>query len=115
MKWFLAKLVYRIICGDGDHTAQFDEQLRLIAAADEKEGLLRAADIGRAEEDNFYNHKEQLVRWQFIGVPELYPLNELTDGAELYSRVKEVDDAMSYVTFVQNKAQQLREVSSYAN
>jgi len=27
MNWYLAKLVFRIICGDGDHTPQFDEQL----------------------------------------------------------------------------------------
>ena len=26
MHWFLAKIVYRIICGSGEHTAQFDEQ-----------------------------------------------------------------------------------------
>ena len=30
MKWYLAKIVYRIICGEGNHTPQFDEQLRLI-------------------------------------------------------------------------------------
>ena len=32
MNWYLAKIVYRIICGQGNHTAQFDEQLRLIQA-----------------------------------------------------------------------------------
>ena len=35
MNWYLAKMVYRIICGDGNHTPQFDEQLRLIKAQDE--------------------------------------------------------------------------------
>ena len=35
MKWYLAKLIYRIICGDGTHTPQFDEQLRLIHAEDD--------------------------------------------------------------------------------
>ena len=39
MKWYLAKIVFQIICGDGKHTAQFDEQLRLIAAADEDEAF----------------------------------------------------------------------------
>ena len=33
MNWYLAKIVYRIICGDGNHTAQFDEQLRLVQLA----------------------------------------------------------------------------------
>ena len=35
MKWYLAKIIYRIICGEGIHTPQFDEQLRLIHAEDE--------------------------------------------------------------------------------
>ena len=39
MNWYLSKLVFRIVCGDGQHRAQFDEQLRLIAAAD-KENML---------------------------------------------------------------------------
>jgi hypothetical protein len=29
MQWYLAKLVFQIICGDGNHRPQFDEQLRL--------------------------------------------------------------------------------------
>ncbi|MEP7129294.1 MAG: DUF4288 domain-containing protein, partial [Chitinophagales bacterium] len=29
MNWYLAKIVFRIICGDGLHQPQFDEQLRL--------------------------------------------------------------------------------------
>ncbi len=29
MKWYLAKLVFRIICGEGNHTPQFDEQFVL--------------------------------------------------------------------------------------
>ena len=36
MNWFLAKIVYRIVCGKGEHTPQFDEQLRLIGAEDEE-------------------------------------------------------------------------------
>ena len=36
MNWYLTKIVYQIICGEGNHTAQFDEQLRLIAADDEQ-------------------------------------------------------------------------------
>jgi hypothetical protein len=28
MRWFVAKIVYQIICGNGNHMPQFDEQLR---------------------------------------------------------------------------------------
>jgi len=32
MKWYLAKFVYQVISGNGNHTPQFDEQMRLIRA-----------------------------------------------------------------------------------
>ena len=107
MNWYLAKIVYRIICGNGNHTAQFDEQLRLVAAANEHDAFDKATAIGKREADIFMNQKQQLVQWQFVNVAELYPLSELIDGAELYSRVNEVDDAASYITFVHHKAQAL--------
>ena len=114
MKWYLAKLVYRIICGDGDHTAQFDEQLRLIAASDEQEAYTKGVTIGKDEEDTFYNHRSQLVRWEFINVSEIYRLSELIDGAEIYSKINEVDDAITYTTFVHRKAEQLQHSSTHS-
>jgi hypothetical protein len=108
MKWYLAKLVFRIVCGEGEHTAQFDEQLRLIAASDEDEAFGKAKDMGQCEQDTFYNLKQQLVQWKFVNVPELYHLTELIDGAELYSRINEVDDADAYTIFVHRKAESIQ-------
>src|SRR3954467_12737384 len=88
MHWYLAKLVYQIICGDGDHVAQFDGQLRLVSADSKEEAFLKARDLGKQEEERFYNRKQQLVQWLFINVSELYKLTELIDGAELYSRIE---------------------------
>ena len=113
MNWYPTKIVFQIICGDGEHTAQFDEQLRLVGAKDEDEAFEKARTRGRNEEDCFYNHKQQLVRWQFVNVSELYHVSELIDGAELYSRVNEVDDADSYIIFVNRKAQSIREKHSH--
>jgi hypothetical protein len=113
MKWYLAKIVYRIVCGEGDHTAQFDEQLRLIAAYDADEAFEKARNIGRQEQETFFNFKQQLVQWRFIDVPELYRLTELIDGAELYSRINEVDDADAYINFVQKKADSIEQKQSH--
>ncbi|MEO6406245.1 MAG: DUF4288 domain-containing protein [Ferruginibacter sp.] len=104
MNWYIAKIVYRIICGDGDHTAQFDEQLRLISAFNKAEAFDRSIALGKMEEDNFYNHDKLLVRWEFVNVLELYELNDLVDGAEIYSRIKEVNDGEGYSTFVHKKS-----------
>ena len=35
MNWYLSKIVYQIICDQGLHRPQFDEQLRLIYAEDD--------------------------------------------------------------------------------
>ena len=35
MNMCVAKIVYRIVCGDADHTAQFDVQLQLAFAPSE--------------------------------------------------------------------------------
>ena len=104
MNWYLVKIVFRIICGDGDHTPQFDEQLRLVSANDKKDAFYKAHQIGQREEDVFYNHKQQLVQWKFINVSELYKLGEMIDGAELYSRIEERDNADTYTEIINRKA-----------
>jgi len=104
MNWYLAKLVFRILCGDGNHCAQFDEQLRLISAGTKEEAFHKAQALGSSEEEMFFNKKEQLVQWQYIGICELYRLNELIDGAELYSRIEEKENAEAYILQVQSRA-----------
>jgi hypothetical protein len=109
MTWFLAKIIFRIICGNGEHTPQFDNQLRLIQAKDETEAFSKAKDIGEREQSSFLNEQENLVQWRFINVCELYKLSELIDGAELYSRVQETDNADVYIGLVNKKAAHIQE------
>jgi hypothetical protein len=104
MSWYLAKIVYRIICGQGNHTAQFDEQLRLIEADNSQEAFQKAKELGVKEEDKFSNEDQKLVQWKFINVAELYKLSGLLDGAELYSRVQETDNADLYIELTNRKA-----------
>jgi len=108
MNWYLSKIIFRIICGDGDHTPQFDEQLRLINATDEEEAFRKAMVLGEREQDGFYNHEQKLVQWKFINVAELYKLSGLLDGAEVYSRIHETDDPDRYIEFTNRKATHLR-------
>lgn len=107
MNWYLAKIVFQIVCGDGDHLPQFDEQLRLIGANDKEDAFRKAQAVGKREQETFLNRKEQLVQWQFINVSELYRLSELIDGAELYSRIEERDNAEAYIYTVHQKAESL--------
>lgn len=113
MNWYLAKLVYRILCGDGTHTPQFDEQLRLIHAADELHAFQKARRLGEKEEDSFLNAVNKPVHWKFIDVCELHKLDELIDGAEMYSRIHEEDDADIFIKMTNMRAAHLLENSAY--
>ena len=53
MNWYLTKIVFRIVCGEGKHTPQFDEQLRVIAADNKEEAFYKARAIGKDEEEFF--------------------------------------------------------------
>jgi hypothetical protein len=108
MQWFVAKIVYQIISGNGDHTPQFDEQLRLINADNRQDAWKRAAEIGAKEEYAFKNQRQELVEWRFINVPEVNLLTSLDDGMELYSRIEEPGDANAYISWLQVKAAQLK-------
>jgi hypothetical protein len=107
MEWFMAKIVYRIITGAGNHMAQFEEQLRLIQATHISKALQKATEIGRKGEDFFYNQQLQLVQWQFLNVTELKPLQHLNDGIELYTRIEEHDNAEAYMLTLQRRHSQL--------
>jgi hypothetical protein len=104
MNWYLIKIVFRIICGDGHHTAQFDEQLRIIFAENKIAALEKGHALGKQEGEVFLNNKQQPVQWKFINVTEIYKLGVLMDGAELYSCIKETDDVISYMDMVNHKA-----------
>lgn len=108
MYWYLAKMVFRIISGDGGHKAQFDEQLRLIRAGSKEEAFHKAQSLGMKSEELFFNQRQQLVQWQFISVSEITRIPELADGTELYSQVEETEDAESYLKFIHAKAEQIR-------
>ena len=109
MTCYLAKIIYQIVCGDGNHTPQFDEQLRLITACNYADAFNKATAVGYHEEHNFYNHYHKLVQWKFINVSELYCMTDYADGAEMYSCIKEIPDPKFYINEVHLKAKRLQQ------
>lgn len=108
MSWFLVKIVYRIICGEGKHIPQFDEQLRLVEASDEESAFSIATELGRQGEDRFFNQSNQLVQWHFVNVSELFRIEALQNGVELYSRIEEKENGELYTALVHSKAEHLQ-------
>ncbi|QEC51679.1 uncharacterized protein DUF4288 [Anseongella ginsenosidimutans] len=108
MGWYISKIIFQVICGDGEHTPQFDEQLRLIQAGNEQEALKKAIEIGLEEQNTFNNSKDESVIWSFIDVAELQRVNELKDKTELYSRIVEPENEENYVGLIELRAERVR-------
>ena len=104
MNWFVAKIIFRIVCGDGNHQAQFDEQLRLIAAPDRQGALAKAKALGEKVQERFLNQHQQWVNWQFVAVTEITPLETLDDETEVHFQVAEPEDVAQYLTTIRQRA-----------
>lgn len=104
MNWYIAKIAFNIVSGSGDHTPQFDEQYRLIKAGTFEEAFQKAGQIGIGDEEILLNDKNEIVKWDFIGVSELYPIDELRDGMELFSSIHEVEDRALYIETIKMKS-----------
>ena len=113
MNWYIAKIVYQIICGDGQHKPQFDEQLRLIHANNQLHAFRKARNIGKHEDDSFLNNLNKPVHWKFIDVSEILLVDVVADGAEVYSKICEEDDAENYIRNIHLRAASLWQSSSY--
>jgi hypothetical protein len=103
MNWYLTKLVYRFISGNGQHTPQFNEQLRLIEADDRLHAFYKARQIGEQETIKITSNG-LLIEWQFVDVAALHSLNKSTDGAEVWSCMYEDINAAQYIRHTQQKA-----------
>ena len=104
MNWYISKIVFSISSENTAHKPQFDEQLRLISANSSEEAFLKARKLGLREEDAYVNARNNTVKWEFINVSEVVPVNKMEDGAELYSNIYETDEAQSYIHCVHQKA-----------
>jgi hypothetical protein len=107
MKYFLAKIVHQIVNGS-DANTQFDEQLRLVCASDAVNAIEKAKRLGMAEEEIFFNEDRKPVQWKFIGVSELYEVNEENEGTEVWSRITEQDHAEAFIETIRRKSEALR-------
>lgn len=104
MNWYLAKMVYQIISGSGNHTPQFDEQLRLIRADEYAWAREKASIVGRLLEQHLQNTKNEKAIWRFVEVTELIQLPSLEDGDEIYSTTQEPNDVNEYLASISAKA-----------
>lgn len=89
MNAYIAQIIYRISCIDV-HCEQYEEQLRLVFADDERIALEEAKRIAALEECSFVDRRGRRVTWQMIAVKDLQQV-DLSNGSLLFSTVKEVE------------------------
>ena len=104
MKWYLARLVYQVISGEGKHVPQFDEQLRLIKADELNWAREKAMVLGQIGAFTFKNTSSENVVWKFINVTDVFEIGAIEDGAQLYSMTEEPTDVKAYMELVKARA-----------
>lgn len=108
MNRYLAKLMFNISIDNENKTSQFDEQIRVIHAYDLESAFQKARTIGRQEEETFLNKDNKPVSWKFIDVAELYPLEEIKDGEQVYSLTHEKEDTNSFINYIRHKSMMIQ-------
>jgi hypothetical protein len=111
MNWYLVKLVFQVLSGEGIHTPQFDEQVRLIQADEVNWAYEKATVIGWLEQHSFLNSKEEKVEWKFIDVVEIHRIDDPEDGVLLCAMTEEPEDAQGYIQIIKEKAQKSLQIS----
>ncbi len=104
MNRYLVKLVFNINIDNGNNASQFDEQTRIVQAHSLEEAFHKARTIGKKEEDTFTNNENKLVKWQFIDVLDVYELENIKDGEQVYSNTHENTDRYSFINYIRQKA-----------
>ncbi len=93
MEWFLIKLCFRVICGNGNHKPQFNEQVRLVTARNTEEAVDKIKRIAVMEAHAVISP----VKWQLVAVTEVMAFSAAADGAEISSVFAETDEAEAYM------------------
>lgn len=104
MKRYLVKLMFNINIDNGNHAHQFDEQIRIVEAYTLEAAFQKARGIGKKEEEVFINSENKMVNWQFIDVTEVYELESIKDGEQIYSTTHENAERHSFIDYVRQKA-----------
>lgn len=87
MNWYLVKLVFQIL--NGNTSAQFDEQLRLVWADEADWAVEKASVLGVLEQTTFKNIHGVEVELKFIDVADIQKVSKLSDGVQLFSATVE--------------------------
>jgi hypothetical protein len=108
MKKYLAKLIFNVSIENSHEQAEFDEQIRIVESRNLEEAFYKARNIGRKEEETFSNQQQYKINWQFIDVAELYAIESVKDGEQLYSNTHKTNDAENFIQYIKQKSMEIQ-------
>ncbi len=103
MKWFAVNYVYQIICGEGKHAPQFNEQVRLIKETDIKCAFKKAQVLANEYNSSFKNFFNENVIWKFVGVGSIVEIVEPAEGVEISSIILEPQSVKDYLKKIKHR------------
>ncbi len=89
MKSFTVCIIFKIEC-EGIRTEQYEEQWRLMLAANQEDALQQARETAIHEEEQFTDRHGRTVRWTFLAIKDIQE-TAIQSGALLFSMLKETD------------------------
>lgn len=99
MEWYIIKVCFRVVYGNGNHKAQFNEQVRLVTARNMAEAVEKVKQIAVNEAKDVICP----VKWQLVAVTEVMAFSEAADGAEISSVFSETDEAEELMYVLKRK------------
>ena len=97
MKWFAVNCIYQIIFGDGLHSPQFNEQVRLIEAENIRDAITKAKQFASGYNPSFRNSEGKNVVWNFVDVGGIIEIKQPKDGVEVSSKILEPESIEAYL------------------
>lgn len=89
MKAFIAQVIYKIEC-EGQRTDQYEEQWRLVYAANDRGALDEARKVSKDEEAVMVDRHGRTVEWKLVAVKDLQEV-DLANGGLLFSMIREAE------------------------
>lgn len=86
---FVAQVIYRIEC-EGLPTDQYEEQWRLIYAADERTALAEARKVSEDAQATIIDRHGRTICWQLLAVKDIQPV-QLQHSSMLFSVIREAE------------------------
>ena len=111
MKWFAVNCIYRIVCGEGNHSPQFNEQIRLIIADTTIEAIQKARVLAIDYNTAFENCKGENVKWDFINIGGITEIQSPSDGVEVSSKILEPESVEAYLKTLKYRTETLTELN----